>query len=138
ERPARVLRPRRQRHARRRRGPDARRTPLVVEAAACRPPARPYGVPPGRFTGAMTSRVRSGWLPLLGVVMLLLASPPVGHSIGAAAGAQGKPAAPGSSGYEPPSLAIPDTMRPFLEQVQPGKDAFPLEGQATELEARLG
>ena len=29
-------------------------------------------------------------------------------------------------------------MRPFLEQVQPGKDAFPLEGQAAELEARLG
>ena len=29
-------------------------------------------------------------------------------------------------------------MRPFLEQLQPGKDAFPLEGQATELEARLG
>ena len=53
-------------------------------------------------------------------------------------GAQAKPAAQANSGYKPPALAVPDTMRPFLEQVQPGKDAFPLEGQAAELEARLG
>ena len=36
-----------------------------------------------------------------------------------------------------PGLAVPDTMAPFLEHVEPGTDAFPLEGQARELEARL-
>jgi Flp pilus assembly protein TadD/peroxiredoxin len=36
-----------------------------------------------------------------------------------------------------PELAVPDTMTPFLEHVVPGTDAFPLEGQARELEARL-
>ena len=36
-----------------------------------------------------------------------------------------------------PRLAVPDTMAPFLEHVEPGTDAFPLEGQARELEARL-
>ena len=36
-----------------------------------------------------------------------------------------------------PKLAVPDTMAPFLEHVEPGTDGFPLEGQAKELEARL-
>ena len=86
----------------------------------------------------MRIRVPSRWLPLWAVVVLLLAFPPARNSTRAAAGDQGKPAAQANSGYQPPSLAIPDTMRPFLEQLQPGKDAFPLEGQATELDARLG
>jgi hypothetical protein len=82
--------------------------------------------------------VPSRWLPLWAVVVLLLAFPPAGNSTRAAAGDQGKPAAQTNSGYQPPPLATPDTMRPFLEQLQPGQDPFPLEGQATELDARLG
>ena len=41
------------------------------------------------------------------------------------------PAATGGSqfGYRP-TLASPGPMQPFLEQLQPGNDAFPLEGQA--------
>ena len=83
----------------------------------------------------MRVRVPSRWLPLWGGVVLLLASPPAGNSTRAAAGAQGKPAAQADSGYKPPSPAIAETMRPFVEQVQPGKDAFPLEAQAAEIQA---
>jgi Flp pilus assembly protein TadD/peroxiredoxin len=86
----------------------------------------------------MRIRVSSRWLSRWAIVVLLLASPPVGNPTRAAADAQGKPGIPADSGYKPPALAVPDTMRPFLEQVPPGKDAFPLEAHATELEARLG
>ncbi len=36
-----------------------------------------------------------------------------------------------------PKLAIPETVRPFLEHLEAGHDAFPAERDATELEARL-
>ena len=75
ERPARVLRARRL--ARRpwtsRSGCPA--APLVVEAAAGRPPARPDAAPP-RITCAHEKPATGRWLPLWSVVVLLLASPP--------------------------------------------------------------
>ena len=37
-----------------------------------------------------------------------------------------------------PAFAVPDTMEPFLKNLEPGSDGFPLERQATELESRLG
>ena len=36
-----------------------------------------------------------------------------------------------------PELAVSETLQPFLKQLEPGNDAFPLERQAQELEARL-
>jgi hypothetical protein len=36
-----------------------------------------------------------------------------------------------------PTLAVPDAMAPFLKHLEPGSDGFPLERQATELDARL-
>src|SRR4051812_48661581 len=46
------------------------------------------------------------------------------------------PAATGQQVYRP-TLAVPESMEPFLKQLEPGNDAFPLEGQAKELDARL-
>jgi Tfp pilus assembly protein PilF/peroxiredoxin len=37
-----------------------------------------------------------------------------------------------------PKLAVPETLQPFLQQLEPGHDAFPAERQAREIEARLG
>ncbi len=37
-----------------------------------------------------------------------------------------------------PKLAVPESMQPFLKQLEPGNDAFPLEREAQELDARLG
>src|SRR5262249_45590893 len=36
-----------------------------------------------------------------------------------------------------PQLAVSETLEPFLKQLEPGTDAFPLEHQAQELDARL-
>ena len=36
-----------------------------------------------------------------------------------------------------PALAVSEALRPFLKQLEPGSDEFPLERQAKELEARL-
>jgi Tfp pilus assembly protein PilF/peroxiredoxin len=36
-----------------------------------------------------------------------------------------------------PKLAVSETVEPFLKQLEPGSDAFPLERQAQELDARL-
>src|SRR5205085_10810813 len=36
-----------------------------------------------------------------------------------------------------PKLAVSETAAPFLKHLEPGSDAFPLERQALELEARL-
>jgi Tfp pilus assembly protein PilF len=36
-----------------------------------------------------------------------------------------------------PRLAVPETVEPFLKQLEPGNDAFPLERQAQELDAPL-
>ena len=36
-----------------------------------------------------------------------------------------------------PALAVSDALQPFLNQLEPGSDGFPLERQAKELEARL-
>jgi len=36
-----------------------------------------------------------------------------------------------------PELAVSETLEPFLKQLEPGTDAFPLERQAQELDARL-
>ena len=36
-----------------------------------------------------------------------------------------------------PALTVPDAMAPFLKQLDPGSDAFPMERQAAEIEARL-
>jgi len=36
-----------------------------------------------------------------------------------------------------PKLAVSETVEPFLKQLEPGNDGFPLERQAKELEARL-
>ena len=36
-----------------------------------------------------------------------------------------------------PQLALSETLEPFLKQLEPGRDGFPLERQANELEARL-
>jgi tetratricopeptide (TPR) repeat protein len=36
-----------------------------------------------------------------------------------------------------PRLAVPETVEPFLKQLEPGGDGFPLEGQAKELDTRL-
>src|SRR5688500_18043647 len=41
-----------------------------------------------------------------------------------------------STSYRP-ELAVPETLQPFLTQLEPGSDGFPLERQAKELEARL-
>src|SRR4051812_20890316 len=37
-----------------------------------------------------------------------------------------------------PKLAVSETMEPFLKQLEPGNDSFPLERQAQELQAPLG
>ena len=36
-----------------------------------------------------------------------------------------------------PKLAVPEILQPFLQQLEPGNDAFPAERQASEIEARL-
>ena len=36
-----------------------------------------------------------------------------------------------------PKLAVSETVEPFLKQLEPGSDGFPLERQAAELDARL-
>jgi tetratricopeptide (TPR) repeat protein/cytochrome oxidase Cu insertion factor (SCO1/SenC/PrrC family) len=36
------------------------------------------------------------------------------------------------------TLAVPETMQPFLKNLEPGSDSFPVERQAKELDARLG
>ena len=36
-----------------------------------------------------------------------------------------------------PTLAVPESMQPFLKHLEPGNDPFPMEGQAQEIEARL-
>src|SRR5439155_20811065 len=36
-----------------------------------------------------------------------------------------------------PKLAVSETVEPFLKQLDPGNDGFPLERQAQELDARL-
>ena len=36
-----------------------------------------------------------------------------------------------------PKLAVSDTLEPFLKQLEPGSDGFPLERQANELDVRL-
>ena len=36
-----------------------------------------------------------------------------------------------------PNLAVSEIFEPFLKQLEPGSDAFPLERQAQELDARL-
>ena len=36
-----------------------------------------------------------------------------------------------------PQLAVPETLQPFLQHIEPGNDAFPAERQAKEIEARL-
>ncbi len=36
-----------------------------------------------------------------------------------------------------PTLKVPETMEPFLKQLEPGHDGFPMERQAQALEARL-
>src|SRR5262245_31141101 len=36
-----------------------------------------------------------------------------------------------------PKLAVSETMDAYLKQLEPGKDAFPLERQSEELDARL-
>src|SRR4051794_27590431 len=36
------------------------------------------------------------------------------------------------------TLAVPETLQPFLKHLDPGNDSFPLEGQVKDLEARLG
>src|SRR4029453_4545448 len=41
-----------------------------------------------------------------------------------------------SAGYRP-TLAVSEALGPFLKQLEPGGDEFPLERQANELEARL-
>jgi Flp pilus assembly protein TadD len=42
-----------------------------------------------------------------------------------------------SSRYRP-ALAVPDALEPYLKQLEPGNDGFPLERDAQELAARLG
>ncbi len=42
-----------------------------------------------------------------------------------------------SSGVYRPTLATPEGMKPFLDRLEPGTDAFPLERQAKELDARF-
>lgn len=36
-----------------------------------------------------------------------------------------------------PTLTVPETMAPFLKHLEPGSDAFTLEGYVKDLEARL-
>ena len=36
-----------------------------------------------------------------------------------------------------PKLAVSEAVEPFLKQLEPGNDGFPLERQAAELDARL-
>jgi Tfp pilus assembly protein PilF/peroxiredoxin len=36
-----------------------------------------------------------------------------------------------------PKLAVPETLEPFLKQLEPGSDGFPLEREAKELDVRL-
>ena len=69
-----------------------------------------------------------GFLAALGSIVV------AGHP---APGATREPGAGQEETTYRPRLAVPDTMVPFLEHVEPGTDAFPLEGQASELEARL-
>src|SRR3954467_9876454 len=42
------------------------------------------------------------------------------------------------SGPYPPALPVADTLEPYLKQLEPGNDGFPLERDAHELAARLG
>ena len=73
-------------------------------------------------------------LPPWIVAILLLALPPADDSTRAMDGQ----ATPAQAGDKSPALTVPDVVQPFVDQVEPGKDAFPLEGQVRELEARLG
>ena len=41
------------------------------------------------------------------------------------------------SGTYRPELAVSEALKPFLTQLEPGSDGFPLERQAKEIEARL-
>src|SRR6476660_3804930 len=37
-----------------------------------------------------------------------------------------------------PALAVPDALEPYLKQLEPGSDGFPLERDAQDLSTRLG
>jgi Flp pilus assembly protein TadD/peroxiredoxin len=54
----------------------------------------------------------------------------------AARGAAARDRAQETTVYRP-KLAVPETLEPFLKQIEPGSDAFPAEREAAELEARL-
>lgn len=51
-------------------------------------------------------------------------------------GSQIRPADSGKNVYRP-KLAVPESLEPFLKQVDPGHDAFPLEAHVKAIEARL-
>src|SRR6476661_4944575 len=86
-----------------------------------RPPVVRVGEPAARWCSPMTHLcLNRGWPILLGALFFTLTI--------AAGSAQTE--------YRP-KLAVPEAMQPFLKYLEPGEDAFPLERQAKELEARL-
>src|SRR5262249_24388217 len=103
---------------------------------ARRPPARahPRSIP--GFPCAMKNPVSIRWLPTWIAGLLLLALPPASDTTRAASDQQ-RASSQGDTSYKPPSLAIPESMQPLVDLLEPGKDAFPLEAQVRELETRL-
>jgi Flp pilus assembly protein TadD len=75
-------------------------------------------------------------LLLAGLLAALMSTPPLTARPAPEQQAQSN-TAQGSVVYRP-QLAVPDASRPFLKHLEPGDDAFPLEGSAQEIDARLG
>ena len=129
ERPARVLRARRLRRSRGRGDSHAGRAPLGMETASERPSASAH---PGRISGhpATSSRpMNPEYAPRTRRLLLAGALSTLAVVAGTAQVEQ-------SANYRP-ELAVSEALQPFLTQLEPGSDGFPLERQAKELEARL-
>src|SRR5438067_3695473 len=129
KRPAGVLRARRLCGSRRRRDPRARRQSLGLETASERPP------PCSQALGFIEHPSSRRWSMTLQCVprtkRLLIAG-----LLSACAVFRGTAQVEKQADYRP-KLAVSESAEPFLKQLEPGNDGFPLERQAAELDARL-
>ena len=129
ERPAGVLRARRLRRSRRRGDPHAGRTSLGLETASERPPAPSHAL---GFSQHPSSRHR----PMKARCVLRTKRLLISGLLSACAVSGGTAQVEEQADYRP-KLAVSETVEPFLKQLEPGSDGFPLERQAAELDARL-
>ena len=129
ERPAGVLRARRLRRSRRRGDPHAGRTSLGLETASERPP------PPSHALG-FSQHPSSRHRPMKRGASLRTKRLLISGLLSACAVSGGTAQVEEQADYRP-RLAVSETVEPFLKQLEPGSDGFPLERQAAELDARL-